>query len=197
MNKLIVIATISVLTAVAADEKVKPGDKTKPAAGMMTAPKPSAEARMLRDFLGTWKTVDSYEKIEGISPGGEGTSVITGTLGPGGYSILLNVRSTGGPMPTFRGMGIIAWSAEDKQYKEAWIDSMTPGLMLESGNKEGNDIVMHGEAKMGGKTIKVKDVISDRTPTSYTLMSYMDDGSGEKKIMTIKATKEEKAPATK
>ena len=110
---------------------------------------------------------------------------------------MLNVKSISGPMGSFRGTGIIVWSAEEKAYKEAWVDSMNPDMMMETGHKEGNDIVMHGEAKMGGKTFKVKDVISDRTPTSYTLTSYMDDGSGEKKVMTIKATKEEKPTEAK
>ena len=50
---------------------------------------------------------------------------------------------------------------------------------------------------MMGKKMAVKDVISDRAPTSYTLTSYMNDGSGEKKVMTIKYTKQEAAPAKK
>ena len=44
---------------------------------------------------------------------------------------------------------------------------------------------------MGGKKIATKTVISDRTPTSYTLTGYANDGSGEKKTMTIKFTKKE------
>lgn len=192
MKKLLVIGTICALAAVAGDDKAKTTEKKKPAgAGAMMAPKPAPEARELRDFLGNWKSTETYEKTE-MMPGGEGTSTITGTPGPGGYSIVLHVRSTGGPMGNFRGMGVLAWSAEDKEYKESWVDSMTAGIMLETGHKEGNDLVMKGEMKMGSKTYKMRDVISDRTPTSYTLTSYMDDGSGEKKVMTIKATKEEK-----
>ena len=197
MKKLLVIGTICALAALAADEKAKTAEKKKPAgAAAMMPPKPSPEARELRDFLGTWKSTDTYEKIEGMMPGGEGASTITCTLGPGGYSIVVNVRGTAGPMGSFRGMGVLAWSAEDKEYKESWVDSMTPGIILATGHKEANDLVMRGEMKMGGKTFKSKDVFSDRTPTSYTLTSYMDDGSGEKKTMTIKAVKEEK-PATK
>jgi hypothetical protein len=47
---------------------------------------------------------------------------------------------------------------------------------------------------MGGKKMSIRDVVSDRTPTSYTLTSFMNDGAGEKKSMTIKFTKQE-APA--
>jgi hypothetical protein len=200
MKRLLVIGTICALAAFAADEKAKTAEKKKPAGSGMMAPKPAPEARELRDFLGTWKSTETYEKSE-MMPGGEGTSTITATQGPGGYSIVLHVKATSGPMSNFRGMGVIAWSAEDKEYKEAWVDSMSAGLVVQTGHKEGNDLVMKGEMKMMGKTYKTRDVISDRTPTSYTLTSYMDDGSGEKKSMTIKAVKEEKPkeekPATK
>ena len=195
MKKLFVIATICALSSFGADEKQK-GSEKKPAGAGMMAPKPGPEARDLRVLVGTWTTNDTFEKIEGMMPGGEGTSTETVTPGPGGYSVIMHIKSTSGPMPNFRGMGVLTWDANEKAYKMAWVDSMTPGMILETGQKEGNDIVMHGEMSMGGKKIKTKDVISDRTPTSYTLTSYMDDGSGEKKTMTVKATKEE-AKATK
>ena len=193
MKRLLVIGTICALAAVAADDKAKTAEKKKPAgAAAMTPPKPAPEQRELREFVGVWKSTDSYEKVEGMMPGGEGTSIITINQGPGGYSITVNVKATSGPMPNFRGTGFMAWSPEDKEYKEAWIDNMTPGIALETGHKEGNDIVMKGEMKMAGKTYKNRDVFSDRTPTSFTLTTYMDDGSGEKKVMSLKATKEEK-----
>lgn len=194
MKKTLVIAVMCALAAAGADEKAKTAEKKKPA-GMM-APKPAPEQRELRDMLGTWKTTDTYEKSE-MMPAGEGSSIITVTQGPGAFSILINVRATGGPMPSFRGMGVMAWSPEDKEYKESWVDNMTPGLALETGHKEGSDLVMRGEVKMGGKTYKVRDVFSDRTPASFTLTSYGDDGSGEKKIMTVKAVKEEKPTGEK
>ena len=75
-----------------------------------------------------------------------------------------------------------------------WADSMTPGLIFETGHKEADTMVFTGETMMMGKKMSIKDVISDRTPTSYTLTSYYNDGSGEKKAMTIKLTKQE-APA--
>ena len=202
MRKLLVVMTICALTAVAADDKAKSSEKKKPAgSAAMMAPRPAPEARELRDFVGTWKSQDVMEKIEGMMPGGEGTSMSTVYLGPGGFSIIINTKSLSGPMANYRGSGIMAWDATDKEYKMVWVDSMTPGLVVETGQKEGNDIVMRGEFKMAGKTMKVRDVFSDRTPTSYTITSYMDDGSGEKKTMTTKLTKEEKPkeekPATK
>jgi len=189
MKKFFVIAIICVLSAAAADDKAKNADK-KPAAGMMP-PKPSPEARQLRDLVGTWKTTDTFEKIEGMMPGGEGTSTETITLGPGGYSVIMHIKGTAGPMASFRALGVLTWNPDEKAYKMGWVDSMTPGINVGTGHKEGSDLVMTSEVKMGGKTYKTKDVMSDWTPTAYTLTSYMDDGTGEKKTMTIKATKEE------
>ena len=198
MKKLLVIATICALSAVAADDKAKTTEKKKPAGGAMMAPKPAPEARELRELVGTWKTQDTVEKAEGMMvPGGEGASTETITLGPGGYSVVMHVRSTSGPMANFRGVGVLAWNPEESEYKFAWVESMMPGLAVATGHKEGNDIVMNGEVKMGGKAFKTKDVISDRTATTFTLTSYVDDGSGEKKVMTMKATKEEKPAAEK
>jgi hypothetical protein len=50
---------------------------------------------------------------------------------------------------------------------------------------------------MNGKKIGIKDVISDRAPTSFNLTSFANDGSGEKQMMSIKFTKQESAAAGK
>src|SRR5215467_4672000 len=69
------------------------------------------------------------------------------------------------------------------------------GVVLDTGHKEGDNLVWKGEVTMMGKRYSVKDVLCDRTPTSYTLTSYSNDGSGEKKVMTIKAKKQGAAAA--
>ena len=94
-------------------------------------------------------------------------------------------------MGSFSGHGVLSWDSDERVYKTSWVDSMTPGIMTSVGKKEGENIVYTGQATMNGKKITTKDVISDRTPTSYTLTSYMNDGSGEKKTMTMKFTKQE------
>jgi hypothetical protein len=199
MKKLIVIATMCAMSAVwADDDKAKPAGKKKPANPMaMQAPKPGPEAKELLGLVGTWKSNDTMEKVESMMmPGGEGTSTETYTRGPGGFSVVLHVTGVTGPMAGFHGLGVLSYNPEEQLYKMAWVDSMGPGLTMEAGHKEGNDIVMTGEMSMGGKKYKTKDVMSDRTPTSFTLTSYSDDGTGEKKMMTIKLTKEETKPKT-
>ena len=103
-------------------------------------------------------------------------------------------KSSMGP---FSGHGVMTWDPNTKAYRSVWADSMSPGLVTETGKKEGDTLVFTGETMMMGKKLSVKDVISDFTPTSYTLTSFMNDGSGEKKSMTIKFTKQEAAPAKK
>jgi len=200
MRKLLMCAAIFALTAAAADDKA-PDAKTAKTGnngqmeGMKRMPVPP-EARELRKLVGTWKSTDTYEKIEGMMPGGEGESINKTESGPGGYSIVMHMQSLTGPMAKFRGLGVLAWNPDEKVYKMAWVESAMPGLMIETGTMEGNDLVLRGEVQMMGKTYKVRDVMSDMTPTSYTLNSYMDDGSGEKHVMTVKATKEAGAAAS-
>ena len=127
--------------------------------------------------------------------GGSASGVNTVRLGPGGFSVLMEQRSKSSMGP-FAGHGVMTWDPNDKCYKFYWTDSMGPGVVVETGHKEGDSLVFKGETLMMGKKIGIKDVISDRMPTSYTYTSYMNDGSGEKKVMTVKATKQE-APAKK
>jgi uncharacterized protein DUF1579 len=167
--------------------------KKKAAAPAM--PKPASEMKDLRALVGTWTTDETYE-ASAMGPAGTGSGTNTVRLGPGGFSVLMEQRSKGS-LGNFSGHGVYTWDPESKAFKIAWVDSMTPGLQTETGHKQGENLVFTGESTMGGKKIKVRDVWSDFTPTSHTLTSYNDDGSGEKKVLTAKFTKQEAAPAKK
>jgi len=124
--------------------------------------------------------------------GGAGTGVNTVRLGPGGFSILMDQRSKSAMGP-FVGHGVFTRDPNDKLYRFVWADSMAPGVIIETGRKEGDRLVFTGDVIMMGKKVAVKDVMSDRTPMSYTLTSYMNDGSGEEKVMTLRFTKQDSA----
>ena len=158
----------------------------------MPMPKPAAEMKDLRDLVGTWSTSETMEPSPWMPSGGSSTGTNTVRLGPGGFSVLMEQNSKGA-MGAFRGHGVLTWDPNEKVYKMVWADSMTPGIVIETGRKQGDTLVYTGEAYMMGKKVSIKDVISDRTATSYTLTSFMNDGSGEKKMMTIKFTKQESA----
>src|SRR5260370_38891593 len=158
MKKLLLILTICGLTTLwGDDEKPKTADKPANANAGMPMAKPGPEARDLLSLVGTWKSNDTMEKIEGMMPGGEGTSTEVITRGPGGHSVILHVTGTSGPMASFRGMGVLAWRGrfggrsffcscfarrpEENAYKMAWVENMMPGLTLQTVRKDGNDTV--------------------------------------------------------
>ena len=182
------------LLCFAAFAQDKPAKKTSPPAGM-AMPKPAPEMKELRELIGTWNTNETFEASPMMPNGGSASGVNTVRLGPGGFSVLMEQRSKSSMGP-FAGHGVMTWDPNEKGYKFYWTDSMGPGVVVETGHKEGDNLVFKGETPMMGKKIALKEVISDRTPTSYTYTSYMNDGSGEKKVMTVKATKQE-APAKK
>jgi hypothetical protein len=194
----------SILTAglvcFAAFSQEKPAAKKKgtesAGAAAMPMPKPAAEMKDLRDFIGSWATDEKFEPSPWMPSGGTASGINTVRLGPGGFSVLMEQRSKSAMGP-FAGHGVLTWDPNDKVYRFIWADSMTPGVVIETGRKEGDKIVFTGEVMMMGKKMAVKDVIADRTPTSYTLTSYMNDGSGEKQSMTIHFTKQESAATKK
>jgi len=195
MKTRVILTTIlvgGVLCVAASAQDAK--KKAAPAPGAMAMPKPAPEMKELRALIGTWTSDETYEP--GGPAAGTGAGTNTARLGPGGFSVLMDQRSKT-PMGPFSGHGVYSWDAEQKSYKGAWVDSMTPGIPTQTGKKDGDTLVFTGEVKMGGKTVKVRDVWSDFTPTSHTLTSYNDDGSGEKKIMTVKFTKQEAAAPAK
>jgi hypothetical protein len=192
----VLAAGLLCLAAIAQDKSASKKKAMPPtgAAGM-AMPKPAPEMKELRDLVGTWSTDEKFEPSPFMPSGGTATGTNTVRLGPGGFSVLMEQRSKSSMGP-FSGHGVLTWDPNEKAYKTVWADSMTPGVVMSTGHKEADAIVYNGEAMVMGKKMSVKDVISDRTPTSYTLTSYMNDGSGEKLMMTIKFTKQE-APAKK
>jgi len=172
-----------------ASPQEKSATKKKSADAGMSMPKPAAEMKELRVLVGTWSTDETFEPSP-FMPGGTATGTNTVRLGPGGFTVLMDQRSKS-TMGPFAGHGVLTWDPNEKAYKTVWADSMAPGVTVDTGHKESDNIVYTGEVTMGGKKIATKTVISDRTPTSYTLTGYANDGSGEKKTMTIKFTKKE------
>jgi hypothetical protein len=158
----------------------------------MATPKPAPEMKELRDLTGTWTTDEKFDPSPFMPSGGTGTGTNTARVGPGGFTIVMDQRSKSAMGP-FTGHGVYTWDPNDKVYRFVWADSMSPGVVIGSGRKDGENLVFTSATIMMGKKVSIKDVFSDRTPSSYTLTSYMNDGSGEKKTMTIQFTKQEPA----
>src|SRR5262249_28279954 len=148
------------------------------------------EMKDLTDFVGAWTTDETAEQTP-FMPAGTATGTNRVRRGPGGFSVLMDQSSKMSNGMSFTGHGVLSWDPNEKAYKMVWTDSITPGFIMSTGHKEGDTLVFTAESMMMGKKMTMKDVVSDRTPASYTLTSYYNDGSGEKKAMTIKFTKQE------
>ena len=177
----------------------KPAAKKKTesaAAGAL--PRPAPEMKELRELIGTWSYEAAWEPSPAVSNSGTSTGTYTARLGPGGFTVITDAqdKTTTPPNRLSRGHGMYTWDPTEKAYGLVWVDSDTPGFQIVTGHKEGDNLVFTAQPVLMGKKVEVKDVISDRTPTSYTFTIYMNDGSGEKKTATIKFTKQE-SPAPK
>ncbi len=192
MKTLITLFTAALLCSSAGAQDTsapKKGKSAAPTASGPAMPKPASEMKDLRALVGIWNTELTFEQTP-MMPAGTSTGTNTVRLGPGGFTVLLEERSKGS-LGTSSGHGVLTWDPKENAYKTYWSDSMTPGVTISTGHKEGENIVYTSEVMMGGKKMSIRDVVSDRTPTSYTLTEFMNDGSGEKKSMTIKFTKQE------
>ena len=191
---VILAASLACSAAFAQDkgDTKKSAAKKAPAAGAPAMPKPAPEMKDLMAMVGKWNTEETMEQTPFL-PAGTSTGTNTVRRGPGGFTVLMDQQSKMAN-GAFIGHGVLTWDPNEKAYKMVWMDSMSPGVTMSTGHKEGDNMVFTSSVEMMGKKIAMKDVISDRTPTSYTLTSYYNDGSGEKKAMAIKFTKQEPPP---
>jgi hypothetical protein len=168
----------------------KPAAKKKTesaAAGAL--PKPAPEMKELRELIGTWSFDEAWEPSFLLPNSGTGTGTVTAHLGPGGFTVLMDLQEKS-TMGASRGHGMYTWDPTEKAYGWVYVDSITPGFQILTGHKEGDNLVFTAQPVLMGKKVEVKDVISNRTPTSFTFTIYVNDGSGEKKADTMKFTRE-------
>lgn len=172
----------------------KPEKPTAPPA--MSMPKPGPEMARLQALVGTWNVEEIHEPGL-MGPGGKGHGVAHTHLGPGGLSFMVDYKSSGGPMKAFHGHGVVAWDADTKQYKQAWVDNMAPTLMTSTGNWQGDNLVMDTVGTMMGKPFKSRDTFTGIGPNGFTITTEMSMGDEPmKKVMTL-VHKRAKAEAKK
>lgn len=175
-------------------QEAKPEKPAAPPA--MEMPKPGPEMAKLQAMVGTWNVEETHEPGF-MGPGGKGHGVAHTRMGPGGLSFMVDYKSSGGPMKTFQGHGVVAWDADAKMYKQAWVDNMAPTLMTSTGNWQGDILVMDTEGTMMGKPFKSRDTFTHFGPNGFTITTEMSmDGGPLKKVMTL-VHKRAKAEAKK
>ena len=168
----------------------KPAAKKKTESAAAAAlPKPAPEMKELRELIGTWSFDEEWEPTFLLPNSGTGTGTVTARLGPGGFTVLMDLQEKS-TMGASRGHGMYTWDPTEKAYGFVWVDSQTPGFQILTGHKEGDNLVFTAQPVLMGKKVEVRDVISNRTPTSFTFTIYVNDGSGEKKGDTMKFTRQ-------
>lgn len=151
----------------------------------MEAPKPGPEMAKLQNLVGNFR-VDEHIEASAFGPASVGAGFSHVAEGPGGFSILIDYTTLSGAMHGLKGRGILAWDDNAKAYKQAWTDSMSPALVMSTGNWEGDTLVMRSEGSFMGKPYKEEDVFSGLGADGFTItISMAMDGGPMTKTMTL------------
>ena len=153
-------------------------------------PKPQVEHEKLAQSIGTWDAVIGSFGMDGKWQTSKGVSVQK--IGPGGFWLIDDF--TGECMGAkCTGNGALGYDPIKKAYVQSSVFSMSPLLMVWSGNfdKTGKVLTMTGEAPgMDGTMVKMRKVTTWASADSMTIevFTVMPDGK-EHKSMTLACTR--------
>lgn len=148
-----------------------------PLAAQPPVPRPGPEHEKLKKLVGDWDAT--------VTSGGmESKATSQSRIDLGGLWLLTVFHADFGGTK-FEGMGAMGYDPLKKKYVSAWIDSMSPSLLVMEGNfdKEGKTYTETGEGKApDGKPAKLKAVYQfpDKDTIHFTLSSV---GNGKDQEM--------------
>jgi hypothetical protein len=148
-----------------------------------------------RMIAGTWAIDATSEPREAGSKGGKdvGESVIR--FGPGKLALIEDYR-THGDEGTRVALVIFWWDGKGKGYRTMFCEDRDPSgcsVYEGLGNWEGADWVFHTEFETKDKKkVKVKEVLTATSPSSFTATFYRSENDGPMKLdWTVKHSKTE------
>jgi hypothetical protein len=129
-------------------------------------PKPTPEQQRLGWFVGKWKGTATV-KENPFMPPGTVTSTDDCAWFDGKYAVVCRGTAKG-PMGAMKSLGIMGWNAEEKTYTWYGIDSgpMVP-VSAARGSLEGGTWTYADEARMDGKLVKSRYVITEKGKDAY------------------------------
>jgi hypothetical protein len=149
------------------DAKAKPG---------------AAEMKRLGFYPGEWTYTETYPN------GAVNHGTYTSKLGPGGNS-LLNTFHSQGPVGDFEGLLVYTWDLTEGKYKAYVFGNDVPGALIETGEFEGEKLVLHGE--LGGGKVQMRNVTWMASPGKLMSETYMSRaGTPEKLLVRVEASKQ-------
>ena len=197
--RMLVLLLIAAVVAAGAQEK-KTAKDMKPAKGMkadkhpsMNAPQSEQMQKLEKILAGTWSLDEQFEPMEGM-PGGKGKGTEVVKRGPGGNSLVSDLKSTSA-MGSFTGHGLMWYDAKAGGYRSIWCDTMTAKGCEDSGigKWQGDKLVFEFDSEMppemGGGSIHMVETFSDVTPKSFTFAMDGTMNGHNMHMMTIKYKK--------
>lgn len=139
-------------------------------------PKPSPEHKRLGVFVGKWN--GSGEMKSGPwGPGGKMTWTEACEWFAGGFSVVCHANMKG-PMGDGKGLFILGYNADEKEYVYFGIESAMGNPETSKGTVQGNTWSWAGEGKMGGKMVKSRFTIIEQSKDTFTFKgeSSVDGG---------------------
>lgn len=141
----------------------------------MQAPQPAQTIQTLSKALtGTWTTSEKYEAVGPTPNGGMGKGEAVWRPGPGGFTLLEEYHSQTA-LGELIGFGILWWDSA-RELQHLWCINvnpggceMFPGPPLPGPKWDGSQLVIDTEVVLGGRKFAWHEVISDITPSSYSL----------------------------
>jgi hypothetical protein len=141
-------------------------------------PAPAAEMQRLTSLLlGTWDVQETYHPAPGMPQGGTGKGYGVFANGPGSLSLIFEYRSQT-PSGPFTGHGIIAWSPEEKRFKEFWVESTAGEGWLFTGTWKGDSLVFTGSQLLSGKKYALRMTLSGFRDNAFHVLYEMGPDGG-------------------
>jgi hypothetical protein len=159
-------------------------DSTQNTPAMMDMGAPP-EMKEVAWMVGTWDVVNQ-EKAPGSTEWKESKAECEFSYALDGAAMTFNYRGNymGGP---FNGQGIKCWDRFNKQWQMVWTDNMSGMLVMYTGQKQENNMVLTAKTEMMGQAYWARITISNMTPTSYD-WSYEDSmDSGKSWNVSVKS----------
>ncbi len=180
-------------TANAETQKAPPPFTPEQMAAFEKASNPGEEHKLLQQYVGRWNHVVSWWMTADAAPEvSKGTSEMEMIMG--GRFLKQKVKGTSMGKP-FEGMGITGYDNVKKHYSTMWLDNISTGMMLGTGqfDKEKNAIVDQGSFSCpmspdGNRTYRAVWTTVQKNSFKYEMFGPGQDGK-EMRMMEIVYTK--------
>lgn len=170
-------------------------------AEMMASMTPGEHHAHLAKFAGDWDVKSKMWMEEGAPPM-ESTAVVTAKMEMGGR--FLYIHYTGDMMgQPFRGVSIMGYNNNSKQYESVWVDNMSISMWFSTGfcSADGKTYTMSGTFTEPDGTKKTTREVTSWTGADTYVMEFYETpsvkGATERKMMELAYTRKGAATTAK